>query len=254
MTPKPEWRGGALAMLLALAMSGCAIVPEVPSLPPSAMSPAYTQFRQSLDVEARSIARPPYRPVEGCTYRALATDLDGRTSDRPVELSVRPVRERLLVSMAASSERSTALIGGDGNMFDFSLASRGGVVNPESWTSTAKERAESFRRAGRKDAHVINDLSLIVPHYLPGRFDPGATVAVLADEDGRNWARHVFRGTTTFNDRQALLFDLLGSDASPSDGADHLVGFALVDPATMLPLALILDTSRKLRFEQLACH
>jgi hypothetical protein len=254
MTPGAEWRGAALATLLALAVCGCAIVPEVPSLPPSAMSPAYTQFRQNLDVEARSTPRPPYRPVQGCTYRALATDLGGRNSDRPVELSVRPVRERLLVSMAASSERSTALIGSDGHLFDFSLASPGGVINPETWTSISKERAESFRRAGLKDAHVINNLSLIVPHYLPDRFDPGATVAILADEDGRSWARHVYRGTTAFGGRQALLFDLLGSAASPSVPADHLVGFALVDPATMLPLALILDTSQKLRFEQLACH
>jgi hypothetical protein len=254
MTPKPEQRFAALALLLALATCGCAILPQVPSLPPSAMSPAYTQFRQNLDVQARSIPRPPYRPVQGCTYRALATDLGGRNSDRHVELSVRPVRERLLVSMAASSERSTALIDGDGHMFDFSLAGPGGVINPETWMSTSKEQAASFRRAGREDVHVINDLSLIVPHYLPARFDPGATVAILTDEEGRSWARHVYRGTTSFDGRQALLFDLLGSTASPSVQADQLVGFALVDPATMLPLALILDTSQKLRFEQLACR
>lgn len=254
MMPKSERHRDALAMLLAFAVCGCAILPEVPSLPPSAMSPPYTQFRLNLEVEARSIPRPPYRPVQGCTYRALATDLGGHTSDRPVELSVRLVRERLLVSMAASSEKSTALIGSDGQIFDFSLSSPGGVINPETWMSAARERAESFRRTGRKNAHVFNDLSLIVPHYLPGQFDPGATVAILADEDGRSWARHVYRGTTTFGGRQALLFDLLGSAALPSAQTDQLVGFALIDPATMLPLALILDTSQKLRFEQLACR
>jgi hypothetical protein len=254
MTLKPERRCAALAMPLLLTVCGCAILPEAPSLPPSAMSPRYTQFRLNLDVEARSVPRPPYRPVQGCTYRALATDPGGRTSDHSVELSVRPVRERLLVSMAASPERSTALIDGDGQMFDFSLASGGGIINPETWTSTAKEQAQSFRRAGREDAHVINDFSLIMPHYLPGRFDPGATVAILTDEDGRSWARHVYRGTTSFGGRQALLFDLLGSTASPSAQTDQLVGFALIDPETMLPLALILDTSQKLRFEQLACR
>jgi hypothetical protein len=254
VTSKSVRRGAALALLLAQFLEGCTILPEAPSLPPSVMSPAYTEFRQSLDVEARSIARPPYRPVSGCSYRAVATDLGGRDSDRSVELSVRPVRERLLVSIAAGSEKSTALIGGDGRMFDFSLAGQGAVVNPETWASIARERAESFRRAGREDAHVVNDLSLIVPHYLPARFNPGATVAILADEDGGIWARHVYRGMTEFGGRQALLFDLLGVAASPADRADHLVGFALVDPATMIPLALILDASRKLRFEQLACR
>lgn len=255
MTAKPVPRGAALAILLALGVGGCAfILPETPSLPPSAMSPAYTQFRQSLDIEAHSIARPLYRPVQGCTYRVFGTDLGARDSDRPVDLSVRPVRERLLVSIAAGSETSTALIGGDGKMFDFSLAAQGVVVNPETWTSIARERALSFRRAGREDAHVVNDLSLIVPHYLPARFNPGATVAILADENGGIWARHVYRGMTAFSGRQALLFDLIGSAGPPSARADNLIGFALVDPATMLPLALILDTSRKLRFEQLACR
>jgi hypothetical protein len=250
----PGRRGAALAVLLALAVGGCAtLLPQTPSLPPSVMSPAYTQFRQDLDVEARSVARPPYRPVPGCTYRALATDLGGRGSDRPVELSVRPVRERLLVEIAAGSEISTGLIDRDGRMFDFSLVGQGVVVNPETWTSIAKERAESFRRAGRENAHVFNELSLIVPHYLPARLSPGATVAILADEDGGIWARHVYRGMTAFGGRQALLFDLLGSAAPSPVRADQLVGFALIDPATMLPLALILDTSQKLRFEQLAC-
>ena len=59
MTSKPVQRGAALAMLLALAAGGCTLLPdlsEAPSLPPSAMTPAYTQFRLNLDVEARSIA------------------------------------------------------------------------------------------------------------------------------------------------------------------------------------------------------
>ena len=257
MTAKPVQRGAALAMLLALALCGCALLPGRhgrPSLPPSAMSPAYTQFRLNLDVDARPIDRPPYRPVPGCTYRTLATDVGGRDSDRPVELSVRPIRERLLVSIAAGSETSTALIGDDGRMFDFSLAGQGGVVNPETWTSFARQRAESLRRAGRADVHVFNDLSLIVPHYLPSRFNPGATVAILADEEGKIWTSHVYRGITAFGGRQALLFDLLGSTAPPPVRADRLVGFALVDPATMIPLALVLDTSRKLRFEQLGCR
>jgi hypothetical protein len=254
VTPIPARRGAALALLLALATGGCALLPDVPALPPSVMSPAYTQFRRSLDVEARSIGRPTYRAVAGCTYRALATDLGPRAGDRPVELSVRSVRERLLVSIAAGDETSTALIGGDGRMFDFSLAGQGVVVNPETWNSIARERAEALRRAGRQDPHVFNDFSLIVPHYLPARFDPGATVAILADEDGGIWARHVYRGVTNFSGRQALLFDLVGSAVPPPAQADNLVGFALVDPTTMLPLALILDTSRKLRFEQLACR
>jgi len=253
VTPKPRRRGAALAVLLAVAAGGCSLLPDVPTLPPSVMSPAYTQFRLSLEVEARSIPRPSYRAVPGCTYRALGTDLGGHDSDRPVELSVRPVRERLLVSIAAGSETSTGLIDAEGRMFDFSLAGQGVVVNPETWTSVAKERAETFRRAGRSDAHVVNELTLIVPHYVPDRFNPGATVAILSDEDGGIWARHVYRGITDFGGRQALLFDLLGP-AAPPDRADQLVGFALVDPSTMLPLALILDTGRKLRFEQLTCH
>lgn len=254
MKSKPVQRGAAFVTFLALALCGCTMLPKSGSLPPSVMSSAYTEFRESLDVKKRSMARPLYRPVPDCTYRVLATDPGGRDSDRPAEVSVRPVRERLLVSIAAGSETSTALIGEDGNMFDFSLAGQGAVVNPETWTSTAKERAESFRRAGREDAHVVNELSLIVPHYLSDRFNPGATAAILADEEGGVWVRHVYRGTTTFRGRQALLFDLLGSGPTAPGTAEHLVGFALVDPANMLPMALILDASQKLRFDQLGCR
>jgi hypothetical protein len=243
------------AMLLGLVLGGCALIPKTEAPPPSAMNAVYTDFRRDLDVDAQAVARPPYQAVPSCTYRAFGTEL-GAGGDRPIELSVLTVRERLLVSIAAGSDKSTALIDGDGQMFDFSLADQGSIANPETWTSIARQRAESFRRAGRGDAHVFNSLSLIVPHYLPARFEPGATVAVLADEDGKIWARHVYRGVTPYAGRQALLFDLLGAATAPEAGAkaDRLVGFALVDSATMLPLALVLDTGQKLRFEQLGCR
>jgi hypothetical protein len=197
------------------------------------------------------VARQPNGPIEGCSYRTVITDPAGRHADRSQELTLRPVRDRLLLSLAGGGRTSTALIGSDGRMFDFNLGGPGAAMNAETWPALARQRADELRAAKSRDPHVINELAVLFPHYGAAVLNPGATVATVQHESGQPWARFVYRGTTSHDGREMLLLDLV-RDAGRA--GQQTVGFSLVDARRMIPRLLVLDSSYKIHFEQQRCH
>jgi hypothetical protein len=214
------------------------------------MGKAYTVFRSRLPVAAVPVARLSYAPIEGCGYRAVITDPGRRYDDHGQELTVRPVRDRLLVTLAGGGQTSTALIGGDGRLFDFNLGGPGPPANAETWPALAKARAAALRSAGASDPHVLNHLAVLFPHYSVAMLNPGATVASVPDESGQPWARFVYRGTTSHQGRDGLLLDLVRGAGT----GEQTVGFSLVDARAMIPQLLVLDSGYKIHFEQLRCR
>jgi hypothetical protein len=243
-----------LAALPVLLLAGCQTAPAITGAPMPTMSKANTAFRGRLAVAAVPVARLGYTPVEGCTYRIVLTDPAGRHGDRSQELTIRGVRDRLLVSLAGSGQTSTALIGSDGRMFDFNLAGLGAPANPETYPALAGKRAAELRAAGASDPHVLNELAVLFPHYSTAVFNPGQTAAGIEDENGRGWGRYVYRGTVSHKGGDALLFDLLRTSVVAGRQAERTVGFALVDARKMIPLLLVLDSSYKIHFEQQRCR
>jgi hypothetical protein len=242
-----------IGLLPALLLAGCQTTPPTGGAPPTTMSAANTAFRSRLAIAAVPVARLPYGPVEGCIYRAVTTDPAGRHSDRTLELSIRPVRERLLVSLAAGPQTSTALIGSDGRMYDFNLSGLGAPANPETYPALASKRAAELRGAGARDAYVLNELGVYFPRYAAAVMNPGQSVATILDENGRTWGRYVYRGTASHKGRDALLLDVVRVLGAPSQ-PEQTAGFALIDARQMVPLLLVLDSGGKIHLEQQRCR
>jgi hypothetical protein len=240
-----------LALLSAALLGACQTTS--PGAAPSALGRADRALFKRLAVTPAAIARPSYTVVAGCSYRSAAGDAD-RYGNAPVDVSVIRARDRLLVRIAGGRTLSTALIGSDGSLFDFNLSGFGSPATPDTFAALARQRAAVLRPTRGADSHVVNDFALILPHYSALSIRPGDTVSSIADENGRPWARYVYRGLARYEGREVLVLDLLRrSEASPQAG-ERMIGFNLVDRARMLPALLVVEGARKHRLQQVHCR
>jgi hypothetical protein len=247
-------RAGVGAALAALLLSACQTGPAFQGGPPSAVSKPNQAFLRSLQLSPVPAERPSYRGIDGCTYRAVTTDSQGKYASRTFELAMRRARDRLLVSMANGGLTSTALIGADGKLYDYNLAGSGQPLNADTFPAYAKRRAAALKPVHGADSHVINDLALYFPDYSGVRLVPGATAATIPDENGRPWARYVYRGTALHAGRPVFVLDLLRrSDAKPQQG-ERTIGFSLVDRERMLPLLIVVESIQKIYLQQVRCR
>lgn len=247
-------RAGLGAALAALLLSACQTGPAFEGGRPSAVSKPNHAFLRSLQISALPAPRPAYRAIDGCSYRAVTTDAQGKYGSRTFELAMRPARDRLLVSMANGGLTSTALIGPDGKLYDFNLAGAGQPLNADTFPAYAKRRAAALKPVHGADSHVVNELALYFPHYSGVRLVPGETAATVPDENGRPWARYVYRGTTLLAGRPVFVLDLLrASEAKPQQG-ERTIGFSLIDRERMLPALTIVEAIQKIHLQQVRCR
>jgi hypothetical protein len=244
---RPSVGAPVAALLAAFLLAACQTTP-------APLSPSHNAFFTGLPVAKVPAPRPSYSAVQGCTYRSVTTDAEGKYRDSLLDVTLRPVRDRFLVRVADSQATSTALIGDDGRMFDFNLAGFDQPANAETFGALATRRAAALRPVHGADSHVINQLALFFPHYPVATMRPGDGVSVISDEGGRPWARYVYRGTATFEGREVLVLDLRRrSEAKPKLG-ERTIGFSLIDRKQALPLFLILESIGKIDLRQLRCR
>lgn len=250
-----RWKraGPALALAASL-LSACQTGPAFEGGRPSAVSKPNHAFLRSLQLSALPAPRPAYRAIDGCSYRAVTTDAQGKYGSRTFELALRRARDRLLVSMANGGLTSTALIGPDGKLYDFNLAGAGQPLNADTFPAYAKRRAAALKPVHGADSHVVNELALYFPHYSGVRLVPGETAATVPDENGRPWARYVYRGTALHAGRPVFVLDLLrASEAKPQQG-ERTIGFSLIDREHMLPALTIVEAIQKIHLQQVGCR
>jgi hypothetical protein len=243
-------RLGARAAVLCAA----SLLAACQTTPPAPLSQAHYAFFKALRVAKLPAPRPSYQEVQGCSYRSVTTDAEGRYRDSHLDVSLRPVRDRFLVRVAESRSTSTALIGSDGKMFDFNLAGYGQPANAETFGALARQRAAALKPVHGAESHVFNELALFFPHYPAAAMVPGEGVAVIADEGGRPWARYVYRGTATFEGREVLVLDLMRRSETKPKLGERTIGFSLVDRKQALPLFLIVESIGKIDLRQLRCR
>ncbi|MDB5698982.1 MAG: hypothetical protein JWN69_1786 [Alphaproteobacteria bacterium] len=245
----------ALCVVLgALLLAACQAGPAFQGGRPSAVSKPNQAFLRRLGVSALPAPRPAYGAVDGCSYRAVGNDMQGKYGSRTFELSVRRARDRLLVSMTNGGLTSTALIGPDGKLFDFNLAGAGQPLNADTFPAYAKRRAAALKPVEGADGHVVNELALYFPHYSAAQLVPGQAAATIADENDRPWARYVYRGTAVYEGRAVFVLDLLRRSAAKPQQGERTIGFSLVDRQRMLPLLLILESTQKIHLRQVRCR
>jgi len=222
-----------------LTLSGCAAVKDrfpILSLLDSPPRPP------SLEVRAVAVpSLPRYRAISHCQYNGRLSDGTGRQSSSQT-LVIRPVRDRLLVTSTIGSEQSTALISPTGQRLDFNTAeASGGRLTPE-----------TFDRTASGGGPAMNNIDLYIPSYKNGAASPGDIVSWLHDSAGVVRAAFVYRGLVTYNNREAILLDLVISSGEGDIGRS--VGFSIVDQARALPLLFAAAGRPSIRGEQIDCR
>lgn len=246
----PAWTRlcAALAAAAGLGLAGCETLPSLPDGRTTTLDPPSAALRAGLAVSTESLSSlPAYAPVEGCAY--IQMDADPATPERAV-WNVRPARDRLLVSMeAADGTVSTALIGPDGELFDFNLqdAGTGQRWSRETYGAMARERA---RQVG---GHVLNDVERLLPHFETSAARYGSVVARVHDERGAVWGQYIYAGTANYQGRRVVILDLMRVLETQPRAGQVVVGFNLVDAGTGLPLLSILQLGYRYRLEQSGC-
>jgi hypothetical protein len=237
----------ALAAAAALAaLAACQSTPKGPSGPPTTMAAANVQFRTALPVEPTPLRAAFYRQLPRCSY-AVGRALTGKPATRKdVALTIRPVRDRLLITLQEGGEASTALIGADGTMHDFNLRDDEGVR----WTSD-DYGARAARLAAQGAGSVINQFTAMFPRYQQGPWMVDAPVAEVHDQTGAVWARYYYRGLTNSHGRRAAVLDMLS--ATSANGTPLLTGYNIVDAESLVPLLYVFQTHNEVRFERLSC-
>jgi hypothetical protein len=220
---------------------------------PSALGKANRTFFKRLSVAPVAIARPSYTVVTGCSYRSAAGDAGHRASPM-LDVSIIRAKDRLLVRIVGGGTLSTALIGRDGALFDFNLSGFESPATPDTFPALARRRAAALRRVQGADSQVVNDLALILPPYSAASIRPGDTVSSIVDENGRPWARYVYRGLARYEGREVLVLDLLRRSEIRPQAGERTIGFNLVDRARMLPALLVVEGAGKRHLQQVRCR
>jgi hypothetical protein len=230
---------GVIAIVGSMLLPGCAPLQQQFPILGLLSSPPRPP---SLALRAEGIpALPRYRAVSLCRYNGRMSDGMHTQSDSQT-ITVRRVRDRLLVTSVIGSEQSTALISQLGQRFDFNAADAAGP----------RLTPDEFGKVQGESGPGMNNMDLYIPPYISGPAQPGQIVSVLRDGTGTVQAAFVYRGLATFQNREAILLDLVRS----SSGADigRTIGYSIVDRARALPLLFEAAGNPSIRVEQIECR
>jgi hypothetical protein len=162
------------------------------------MSKKNIQIRRGLVISPVSLPRAPsYRPVRDCSYRVLTRTRSREWVERLQQTSIRRVRDRLLITVTEGPSVSTALISDKGKVFDFNATGPAG----------SRKTSDTFLRSyeGTANDLVINPVNLAFPDYHRPQLSVGQSVAWVQHYSAWPWGYYVYRGTTTYNNKKAIV-------------------------------------------------
>jgi hypothetical protein len=263
MTVMSRW-APILSLLLVLAAGACA--PTTARLSDgrlTSLTGDRLRVRDSLETIPRSSpGSPRYRSGVACRFTRMASDPDGSMRETAYALTVTEVvlqagrpAERLLITMTSPSGPSTALIGLQGELFDFNAIDErtSTRVNPDTYDAHA---GTVLRDAGARGpgAHVLNEWSVFFPDFTGRRWIPGEVAAVIRDERGQIWGRYVYRGVLRADaPRDYAVFDIMRVFETAPQAGPVVVGYSLFDPVRMTPLQVELEMGYLLKFQRRTC-
>jgi hypothetical protein len=249
----------SLLGLVITVLGGCQGTPLLVAGLPTAMDPADNAQRQQLAVNP--VPTPTslvYAPIKSCSYQVRQVDADGAEKLIRSTVSVKRVKDRLLVVETADGKVSTVLINASGKILDFNKVDPNSSrrVTSETFDTESHRQLDELKAKNPKalGAHVIQDISLVTPEFMAARLNVGDTAAVVKAEDGSVWGTYLYRGVADRAGSAAIVLDLTHVLESAPQYGPVLVGYALFDSKTMLPLTLVLDAGFKTHLDQVSCQ
>src|SRR5687767_1244515 len=110
-----------LAAAAAATLSGCQSMSAGKEGPATTLKASNRLVRSQLSIRPELLVGAFYRQVPSCTYDQVRAAGGSAPTTTRAALAVKPVRDRLLVTLTDGSRSSTALIGADGTLHDFNL-------------------------------------------------------------------------------------------------------------------------------------
>lgn len=225
------------AVLCLVILTGCVALHRVEGVW-TGLNGELLDLRNSFVVQPERLKHPPkYAPVESCNYRVDVVR-DGRSLD-PISfpLTIKSVRDRLLVSYEYGSPASTAIIDTRGRIHDFNFVD---VFFGDRWDSESlPNKISKLRQSLGPEPGWLNQIQLLFPELNSRALLPGDRLGVLHDVGkGSVWGHYVYRGRSIVAGRSAIMGDVLRS--SPAlNGQPFNYGFGLFDEDTFVPLLVI---------------
>jgi hypothetical protein len=247
--------------LASIFLSGCgALVTRLPDGQVSVMNSDSNRLRGALAITPAPLHTPmAYIPIKQCSYVEFTNSIGGKLSEEPVDISLRIVKDRLLVVVRRNSgTTSTYLISERGTVHDFNTIdlSTGERVTPDNHSAMAYRKLNELKERrdhGAASPHVINEFSIWLPEYTKTRLSPGDIAASVLSEDGRTWAKYRYRGFTVFDGKTAAVLDLERLQGVNRSGGPVVVGFNIVDLDTMLPMIAVLNSGSNYLMKRVSC-
>jgi len=252
---------GAWAILL-LSLAGCGTTQTarrpvaINGGTMSAMHESHTRERNALPLQPAQLQNSPrYAPMQACTYHSVHAPVMGPAAASRMSVTVRPVRDRYLITMINEHGTGTVLLGPGGrlhdfNIFDITTQSR---FTSENYRRLAQQQQDKTESVSGAPADIINSVSAMFPEYIPAIRTPGSPAAFLPDARGVLWATYFYRGVTTHKGRAAAVLDLVRDVPGASGLPGDTVGFSVVELSTMMPLLVVVDAGFIFRMERVSC-
>jgi hypothetical protein len=233
--------------LALLAVAGCQTTPGRPSGPLTTLQGQNLALHDGFVVEPQTLTSAFYRQMTRCTYTSVQNVPDRPPVERTVTVALRPVRDRLLITMAGDGKTSTALISADGTLHDFNFAGEEG----QRWTSETYAGHAAQMVAGTRGV-VINQFAAMFPAYAKAPWVVGSKVAQMRDQNGNLLAEYHYRGVTSANGRKAAMLDIMSTGAA-TNGKPVLIAFNVIDAETLVPLLYLYQSTAEIRLERRSC-
>lgn len=194
-----------------------------------------------------------YHPITKCLLRDNRKLMDHPDLSENITLSIKAVHGKLLVVQNRNGVTSNAIITKEGQLEDFN------AVDPETaeriTTETYQAHAAQMLNRIRSglNPHVINDFTVVFPHYTQSPHYVGQAVADVLAEDGSVWGFYRYEGIVTYKSRPAILLDLIRTRPDDPRRADIQYGYNIIDLQTMVPLHVTMSAGSEYHLDQISC-
>ena len=230
---------------LLASLSGCAPLSEIAGVP-AVIGGAELQFRNQLALDRVPLPRPAvYSPMTSCTYLISESDILGRSDEMIQKVSIRRVRDRILVTSLGTYGTSTALISPLGKLYDFNVPEprSGGRANPENISSLNPD--------GR-GVPVLIQFQYLYPEFISIHPQLDQVAAEVRLSNQRLWGQYIYRGIAQYEGLSVAVFDLVNVDVMPG-ARPKMIGFSLVDISNMSPVLVVKIEEHKMEYKRVSC-
>lgn len=254
----PRWFALLLAPVLLLC-ANCTAVGKLNDGQPTMLGGDYADYRNNLQLEL--VALPDgaleYVPVGVCEFRSYVHRRNEEPVTNILQIGVVQRGPGLQVTQIENQRLvSTIFIEPDGRMLDFNVVDQSVPegLTPETFQAEARTTLEQLgENPDSRSANYLNISELIYPHFIASRPQVGDIVATVGSHSDESFANYRYRGLTEVDGARAMVLDLVRTFPNAAYYGEVVVGFTVIDLATMLPIFAALELGLVGTIERRSC-